>query len=362
MDDIKHLVIGAAILGVGGGGSPESGLKILTKDLEEGRELKLCGFNELNPKLYIATPYFAGSIPPPGVKRERKEFTVEVLVKALKLLEEFLGNKISAVIATEIGGGNTAIALHLGALLGLPLVDGDHAGRSVPELVHSTYYINGVPLTPSIVATADGDYIIFKEYSSIESYEGIVRAIAAQASGTVFVLDSPVKVEIASKVAVNGSVSKAIEIGEAVEKARKEGLNVPSIIAEKLNGYIIFEGVIDKFDLKEEAGFLIGNTYVKGIGRFENKVLRIWVKNENIIAWINEEPIVMPPDLIILIDENGYGVINSRLKVGMKVTVIAAPGPEEWKTPKGLEVVGPRHFGFNYDYIPVEKLVEKVLR
>ena len=46
----------------------------------------------------------------------------------------------------------------------------------------------------------------------------------------------------------------------------------------------------------------------------------------------------------------------------MKVTVIAAPGPEEWKTPKGFEVVGPRHFGFNYDYIPVEKLVEKVLR
>ncbi|RLE54781.1 MAG: DUF917 domain-containing protein [Candidatus Methanomethylicota archaeon] len=360
---VKHLVVGATILGVGGGGSPEDGLRVLMDDLNAGHKLLICNFDELDPDLYIATPYYAGSIPAPGSKpKKSKKFTAEVMIKALRLLEGVIENRIAAVIATEIGGGNTATALHLAALLGLPLVDGDHAGRSVPELVHSTYIINGVPLTPSVVTTADGDYLVFKEYSSIECYEDIVRAIAAQAGGTVFVLDSPVKVQVASKVAVNGSVSKAIEIGEAVEKARNEGLNVASIVAEKLDGYVIFKGEIERHDLKEKAGFLIGNTYIKGKSGFDGNIFRIWVKNENIMAWIDGEPIVMPPDLIIVIGEDGYGVVNSKLKVGMEVTVVAAPGPNEWKTPKGLEVVGPRHFGFNYDYIPVERLVEKVLR
>ncbi len=362
IEEIKHLIVGATILGVGGGGSPEFGLKILSKDLEEGRELRISNFNELDPKSYIATPYFAGSIPPPGVKRERKEFTPKVMVKALKLLEEQINSRISAVIATEIGGGNTAVALHLGAVLGLPLVDGDHAGRSVPELVHSTYYINGIPLTPSIIATADGDYVVFKDYSSIQSYENIVRAIAAQAMGTVFVLDSPVKVEVASKVAVKGSITRAIKLGEVVENARSSGEDVASVVAEELNGYIIMRGKVSKHDLREKAGFLIGNTYIEGIGEFEGKNLRIWVKNENIIAWINDAPIVLPPDLIILIGEDGYGVVNSKIRIGMKISVIAAPGPNEWKTPKGLEVVGPKHFGFNYEYKPVKELVEEVLK
>ena len=36
---------------------------------------------------------------------------------------------------------NTAEALHVACLLHLPLADGDPAGRSVPELIHSTFYL-----------------------------------------------------------------------------------------------------------------------------------------------------------------------------------------------------------------------------
>ncbi|MCS7367367.1 MAG: DUF917 domain-containing protein [archaeon YNP-WB-062] len=357
--DVKHLIIGATILGVGGGGDPDRGFKLLCEDLNCGRSLKLCSFDELNLDSYVATPYFAGSMPSPKSKSSRKSFTEDVMLKALKILESVLGSRLEGFVATEIGGGNTAIALHLASILNLPLLDGDQAGRSVPELTHSTYYLNGLSLAPSVIASPHGDYIIFKEYSSINSYEGIVRGIASQVSGSVFVIDSPVKVDVARRVAINGSVSRAIEIGEVVDEAKSKGLDVASKIAEKLNGYVIFEGVIDRYELNEVEGFLIGNVYVKGFGKHTSSTLRIWVKNENIFAWMDEEPIAMPPDLIIMLNEDGYGVVNSKINVGMKVKIVVAPGPREWRTPRGLEIIGPRSFGLNYDYKPVELLVKE---
>lgn len=245
----------------------------------------------------------------------------------------------------------------MGSLLGLPLVDGDHVGRSVPELVQSSYYIKGLSLTPSAVTTVNGDLLLIKKYSSIESYEKIVRMLAEQGSGTVFVIDSPVNVKTASRVAVVGSVSRAIGLGESVEKARAKGLETAKVVAEKLSGYTIFKGRIKSHDLREEKGFLTGNVLVEGIGDHRGRSLKIWVKNENIIAWINNQPIVLPPDLIVLIGEDGYGVVNSEIAIERKVVVVAAPAPEVWRTPKGLEVLGPRHFGFDLDYVPVEKLV-----
>lgn len=29
-----------------------------------------------------------------------------------------------------------------------------------------------------------------------------------------------------------------------------------------------------------------------------------------------------------------------------------------WRTPKGIEVIGPRHFGFDFDYQPIEEVMK----
>ena len=77
------------------------------------------------------------------------------------------------------------------------------------------------------------------------------------------------------------------------------------------------------------------------------------------MVWIDSEPVVMPPDLFTLITDKGDPLINRNLEVGLRVKGIAAPAPKVWRTNKGLELFGPKHFGFKYDYVPVEKLVEK---
>ena len=43
--------------------------------------------------------------------------------------------------------------------------------------------------------------------------------------------------------------------------------------------------------------------------------------------------------------------------VGKEVTVFGVPAIDRWRTLKGLEILGPRHFGFNQDYVPMEKLI-----
>ena len=37
---------------------------------------------------------------------------------------------------------------------------------------------------------------------------------------------------------------------------------------------------------------------------------------------------------------------------GENVSVICLPAPAEWTTQRGLEVFGPRSFGYDVDYVP----------
>ena len=41
-------------------------------------------------------------------------------------------------------------------------------------------------------------------------------------------------------------------------------------------------------------------------------------------------------------------------KEGADVAIIGWPASKMWRTPKGIEVFGPRHFGFDFDYVPIE--------
>ena len=44
--------------------------------------------------------------------------------------------------------------------------------------------------------------------------------------------------------------------------------------------------------------------------------------------------------------------LNPFARVGEQVAVTALPAPAEWTTQRGLEVFGPRSFGYDVDYKP----------
>ena len=49
-----------------------------------------------------------------------------------------------------------------------------------------------------------------------------------------------------------------------------------------------------------------------------------------------------------MVSGNAFG--TETIRCGMRVTVIALPAPPVFPTPKGLDHVGPRAFGYDLDY------------
>jgi hypothetical protein len=355
-DAIENLVIGAAILGTGGGGDPKKGLDLLLGAVRSGLNLNVVSLDELPEDSYIVCPFHLGTVAPSTEGKVSVIFNNPMEI-AIKKMRELLKKKVDATIATEIGGFNTAIAIYIAASLNLPAVDADLGGRASPELHQNTVNIFDIPRYPCVIVSRTGNLVVVERYANIDDLESIARHISTLAGGFISVVNTPLDVFTSKKVAVHGTISKCIKVGATVKESIRKGLDTIEQLVTVLDGYFLFKGIVEKYDWKDEGGFLIGKVFVKGINQWEGHEFESWIKNEHIIAFRDGTPIVMPPDLISFIDEKGHAIMNSELKKGVVVNVIGTKAPEIWRTRKGLELFGPKHFGFNYEYTPIEKLV-----
>ena len=327
--DMIDLLYGCAVLGTGGGGPLADGLALLEEHFEKGKTLKLITLDELPDDEYVVTPYGCGapSAKPDPRLAHLKHSETAPAVLAVQALEESLGKKMYAIGSTELGGENTAEALHVALLMDLPLIDADPAGRSVPELQHSTYYVKNVPIFPMGVATKFGEKIVIQNVADDLRAEDIVRAIAGK---------------VIKNSLIPGAITYAQEIGRVLRETKEAGGDVASAICDDKEGKVLFRGHISDYTCETRDGFNFGEIHLKGEGDYTDEAYRIWLKNENIISYRNGEVDVIAPDLICMIN-------------GDKMTVIALPSPEIWTTPEGLECFGPKHFGFDVEYKPFEK-------
>jgi len=354
--DLEDLVRGTTILGVGGGGDPKEGLELLKKALSHSGRIEIISLEEVPRDSVVVCPYYVGTIAPTA-KCSKPIKIRDPMEVAFREMEKYLGKKIGAVVAGELGGSNTAVALYIGAKLGLPAVDGDLLGRAAPELHQCTVHIFDVPMYPSVIVTETGNLILVKEYGDIDDYESIARYLSVLAGRFAAVVDTPLSPELLSKSLIKGSITKCLEVGRAVRIARERGEDPVETVVRNLGGWRIFEGEVERYEWKDERGFLIGEAVIKGKGPWDGRTFKSWIKNEHIMAWRDGKPIVMPPDMIMFLREDGEPITNTELKEGDQVIVVAARAPEVWRCEKGLELFGPRHFGFDYDYVPVEELV-----
>jgi DUF917 family protein len=85
--------------------------------------------------------------------------------------------------------------------------------------------------------------------------------------------------------------------------------------------------------------------------------VRLEIQNEYLVALEDGEVRASVPDIITVLDtESGDAIHTERLRYGQRVSVIAFPCDPIWRTPRGMELAGPRPFGYDFDYIPVEEL------
>ncbi len=356
----EDFVRGATILGTGGGGDPEEGLRLILEILSKGGSIKLVNLSEVDRDSVIVVPYYVGTIAPEA--KTKKPVKIKEPIKvAFNEMERILGVKISAVLASELGGFNASLALYMGGYMGLPVIDGDLLGRAAPELHQCTVHIFGVPMYPSVIVSETGNKVIVYEYGDIDDYEAIARYLSVLSGRFVAVVDTPLRINDAEKVVIKDTMTLCLKVGEAVRIAKTRGLNPVEEVVRILDGWKIFEGYVKSYQYRDEKGFLRGEAVVEGVGRWSGKQLKTWIMNEHLMAWINGEPVTMAPDLIIFLNDEGEGITNTALREGMKVNVVVAKAPEVWRTKNGLRFFSPRKFGFDIDYIPVEGLVERVI-
>ena len=78
------------------------------------------------------------------------------------------------------------------------------------------------------------------------------------------------------------------------------------------------------------------------------------------MTWLNKKPWICSPDLVSLVyQKDGRGVYNAELKEGDEVVAIGIKGLDIFRTELGLNLAGPRHYGFDINYTPIEDLIQK---
>jgi DUF917 family protein len=79
------------------------------------------------------------------------------------------------------------------------------------------------------------------------------------------------------------------------------------------------------------------------------------VKNEHHVVWRDGLVIATSPDIVALLDPASNRPLTTLgdVQVGQQVVVFAMKALDRaWHTPQGHALLGPRHFGFDFD--PVE--------
>lgn len=279
--------------------------------------------------------------------------------RVVELLSDYLGREFTALVRSEAAGA-TATALLLAADMGIPTLDGGITGRAVPEVQQSIPWINGIASVPTAIVTPWGDEIIVKHAIDEYRVEDIGRAIAVASGGAATITMTPMSGEQVRKGVIPGNLSEALLYGKTVREAREAGEDPIDALVAVAGGYKLFEGVVTRSDERGDRGFNWVEAELRGVGEFQDRTYRIFVKNENIVAWLDGKVDAISPDYIYNLDpatgESTLGTGIGGYVRGEEVVIVGVPAPPQWRTAKGIELIGPRHFGFDFDYTPIEEL------
>jgi DUF917 family protein len=261
----------------------------------------------------------------------------------------------------EAGGVNSMLPIAAAARLGLPLVDADGMGRAFPELQMVTFTIGGMRATPMALTDEKGNSVIFDTITN-KWTEELARAVTMSCGGSVSVCLYAMTGSQLKEYAVKNIITRSENLGRAIRTVKEDtDGNSEAAFFRATEGFRLFRGKIADVRRETRGAFNFGKVVLEGIGDFRGRQAEVDFQNENLTATVDGTLVATVPDLICLVDtETFIPVTTDALKYGKRVLVVGLKCFEMWRTEKGLELVGPRYFGCDTDYVPVEERAKEV--
>jgi DUF917 family protein len=371
--EIEDFARGATFFGTGGGGSYEAGVEALTEQLAAGREVGWVDVETVSDDAFTASAFGMGSIAPKTQElyHEIEAFGLNPLAevyprlndrlkRALAHLEDFSGKRIEVLVPGEIGGGNSCACIAVAAESGRLAVDGDYAGRAVPSIFQTGPYLVEKPLLP--LASVDGwGNVAFIECTynwrmaeRIGKYLSVAGFLGCGLAG--FLMPG----RDMKEAVFRNTMSQSYEIGRLIREERDRGKDPVEAVAARLGAWVLCRGHVAKKESSDREGYYWGYHTFKGAGTYSDVELRVFFKNENHICWRNGHVVATSPDLIVAVEDGTcQPLTNNAIQEGMEMAVIGIKAREASRSPRGIETLGPRNFGLDRDYVPIERLVSE---
>jgi DUF917 family protein len=349
--EIEDIALGAALLGSGGGGDPYIGKLMAIGAIKDCGPVSLLDPGEVPDDVLIAPIAMMGA---PTVLGEKGLGGHEHQI-LYDMVSRFYGRKIHAFMPIEAGGVNSMLPFAAAARLGLPLIDVDGMGRAFPELQMVTFTMAGLNATPMALTDEKGNTAIFKTITN-KWTEELARAVTMSCGGSVSVSLYCMDGKTMKQYGVWNIITRSENLGRAIRTVKDAAGSPEARFIAAAGAIRLFRGKINDVRREVRGAFNFGKVILEGIGEYKGRSAYAEFQNENLAAAVDGKIAATTPDLICLVDtETFHPVPTDAVKYGKRVLMIGLPCFKAWRSPEGIQLVGPRYFGYDTDYIPVEE-------
>lgn len=231
--------------------------------------------------------------------------------------------RVAAVGALEIGGINAMVPVIAAVDLGVPVVDSDLMGRAFPLLTQTTVAVSGaetgeIALVGTLGTTAVLDGLHWG------NADAMVANIASSMGGSAAIALFAMTAQTLSCSAILGSVTRAIQVGEALAHL-PSGL-APPMTAEALGASLLFDGRVRDVVLSSDGlrSVVVDIRDDAGIGRIDAVDEYLRVASDGLT-------IAEVPDVIAVLDRESLRPAQvDEVQSGQDVVVLKVDSSNRW--------------------------------